>query len=706
MAVTNILFYPEVIEEDGVPPHYDMGGRIRGMLRITLTTLLKKLTLTIKLKSVSKIWFTDDSNQVHDHIKQDVIFETTVFEGTMLKGDHGIPLDIEIPASMDKLRPSLGMTDPVAKKAVQPSTPTTPTASSAPGLPGKSTVPFSSAVRAAASLEHFLVLHASWPGTTYGSVTKINERPIVLRESVASRCKLLCKPSSMFLSNVWDEMVPGSGTLSKQTKFDVGEVRYEMSIPRRNAFPGDEIALTLAVRPKPSEDGKSPKKRIISVGLSLRALTEVSPPLMMERLKPKVVDGLKAIKYLNTVTFDDPSLWATQLSSDESTPLPKVATHTISIRIPPETHPTHLWTGNAAHRHIISVAIFTDEKSAPVAAVNPSPLSTITATDPETSRASVIVEFPIFVLSLGMPNRKLAVPVIPRIPRAEVAVPQRIIAIVPEGSKPASVNAEKTASPTVLTPTTSTASLEKTIPEGFEIVEEEEDVAPPPPPSILMTAPPPPPSVETAPTPASSDASPAIVTALDTFKKMNLEDEGGPVTPKVDLRERALDDPMVVQVTCTGKYVAMYNYRAADTDEIDLDAGDVVSIRSVAENGWGYGLNESQEVAGYVPMYLLCEEMDKIITVSDSIGLQTGELISTSLNHQVNPTSDWRSLCHHEQRFRMRHDLMTNRTPDMGAISMPPTARVGRTLKRTLSAWMDSDRCPHCHAQTAPNVWS
>ncbi|KAI8854855.1 hypothetical protein BC829DRAFT_485846 [Chytridium lagenaria] len=260
------------------------------------------------------------------------------------------------------------------------------------------------------------------------SPSSSNQRPIVLRESVASRCKLLCKPSSMFLSNVWDEMVPEVEHC--QNKPSLMLERYEMSIPRRNAFPGDEIALTLAVRPETQRGREESQEKDYIV----------SPPLMMERLKPKVVDGLQAIKYLNTVTFDDPSLWATQLSSDESTTLPKVATHTISIRIPPETHPTHLWTGNAAHRHIISVAIFTDEKSAP-------------PTDPETSRASVIVEFPIFVLSLSMPNRKLAVPVIPRIPRAEMVV----IAIVLEGLKPASVNAEKTASSTVLTPTASTA---------------------------------------------------------------------------------------------------------------------------------------------------------------------------------------------------------------------------------------------------------
>ncbi|KAJ3194138.1 hypothetical protein HDU67_004845, partial [Dinochytrium kinnereticum] len=144
------------------------------------------------------------------------------------------------------------------------------------------------------------------------------------------------------------------------------------------------------------------------------------------------------------------------------------------------------------------------------------------------------------------------------------------------------------------------------------------------------------------------------------------------MSPKVDLRESALNDPSVVQVPCTGRFIAMYNYRAADTEEIDLEAGDIITIKSAAENGWGYGLNESKEVAGYIPMYLLCEELDRTISVSESVGLQTGDIIGTSLNQGITLTSDWRSLCHHEQRFRVRHDLLINRSPDTGAISLPP----------------------------------
>ncbi|KAJ3105285.1 kinesin motor protein cin8 [Phlyctochytrium bullatum] len=786
MGVTNILFYPEVVEEEGAPCHYDIGGHIQGVLRVTLSQLIKKVTITVSVKATSKIGWTDDTSHFHDYIQNDTVLEHTVHDGPLLKGDHGFPLDLVLGDHLKKLRPSLAPTNqPTTKASIgavhtpaggTPSggTPNTSTsnlvsASATPAAPGSTNPSLLTSTKAFASLEHFLVLTATWNGGTFTDVSKSTELPIVIRESVESRCKVLGKPSSLFLSNIWGEMVPGSGVASKKSSsyYDAGELRYEMSIPRRSVFPGDTISLAIAVRPKPSENGKSPKQRIIGVGLSLRAITEVSPPTHMNHAKPtKMVEGLKATKYLNTLVFEDPAMWATQptpdpnvstasleelgpppspliasTSSNTAAPLiPKVATQTLTILIPPDCQPTHLWTGAAAYRHVISVAVFTDGKGAPDAVVVP---PSMLPSDPETAKPSLIVEFPIFILSLGMPNYKRAVPVVPRIPRPVNPPPQRIIAFIPppkaKSAAPKSAGPPPTPTPTTTEtskplptpePSTQPSGTTATAPTPSTAAEKPEDNIPSvtasgdasstptvadPTPAIPAT-PERAPSAEATLSPAVIDvgiATPAPVPSIPLEKKESvpqgfelvkeeegesalsprlsvaidkrliLEDDvpaspgspgGGPRSPKVDLRIKALNDPGVVWVPCTGKYVAMYNYRAADSEEIDLEAGDLITMQSSAENGWGYGLNESKEVAGYLPMYLLCEELDRTISLSDSVGHQMGDIISTSLNHQITPTSDWRSLCHHEQRFRVRYGLLINRAPDTGAISLPPTA--------------------------------
>ncbi|KAI9205451.1 uncharacterized protein BJ171DRAFT_502185 [Polychytrium aggregatum] len=55
----------------------------------------------------------------------------------------------------------------------------------------------------------------------------------------------------------------------------------------------------------------------------------------------------------------------------------------------------------------------------------------------------------------------------------------------------------------------------------------------------------------------------------------------------------------------TKKWVVIKPYQAVREDEIDLHVGDIVVLMSVFNDGWGHGLNETQNTVGTLPVISL-----------------------------------------------------------------------------------------------------
>lgn len=148
------------------------------------------------------------------------------------------------------------------------------------------------------------------------------------------------------------------------------------------------------------------------------------------------------------------------------------------------------------------------------------------------------------------------------------------------------------------------------------------------------------------------------------------------------------------------QFVAIYLFITDDPSEVCLSVGDKVTVTTTYADGWCFATNETTSMSGFCPLHHLC------IDNSQSGGsVSMSDAISTSISQKIEPTSDWRRLCHHEPRFRNLYTLMTGHKPDVGEIILPPTAHISGTLKRTSSAWADQERCQYCFNQGAPNAW-
>ncbi|KAJ1550542.1 hypothetical protein HK405_000345, partial [Cladochytrium tenue] len=128
-----------------------------------------------------------------------------------------------------------------------------------------------------------------------------------------------------------------------------------------------------------------------------------------------------------------------------------------------------------------------------------------------------------------------------------------------------------------------------------------------------------------------------------------------------------------------GRYVALYPFWSEDPNEITLSIGDRVTVTTAYADGWAFAMNETKGTTGFCPLHYLCAEDDRRNGGGGGLGggadgelLRMSDAINTSISQKVEPTSDWRRLCHHEPRFRAIYHLMTSHKPDVGSIHLPP----------------------------------
>ncbi|KAJ3320653.1 hypothetical protein HDU76_000255 [Blyttiomyces sp. JEL0837] len=57
--------------------------------------------------------------------------------------------------------------------------------------------------------------------------------------------------------------------------------------------------------------------------------------------------------------------------------------------------------------------------------------------------------------------------------------------------------------------------------------------------------------------------------------------------------------------TPTASYVVIKRYQAVATDEVDVDAGDFVTVDTIYSDGWCHALNERTRMAGFIPYAIL-----------------------------------------------------------------------------------------------------
>jgi hypothetical protein len=72
---------------------------------------------------------------------------------------------------------------------------------------------------------------------------------------------------------------------------------------------------------------------------------------------------------------------------------------------------------------------------------------------------------------------------------------------------------------------------------------------------------------------------------------------------------------------------------------------------------------------------------------------------------QIALPNDLRNLCIEESRFKTMYQLMVSKVPNIGQVSIPPSAHVTRTLRRTGMSWVEKEKCDHCYSSSAPNAW-
>ncbi|KAJ3186405.1 hypothetical protein HK101_009671 [Irineochytrium annulatum] len=686
MTIRSITFYHERIEEPGLAPHFELGGHIRGLLRVTLDAMIKKLTLTVTLTATSRITWMDDAGLPHEASHTVDVCEPVVVmnEGTMLKGDHGIPVSFQIP--FDSTRPSLA---PTAQKGAK-------------------------IIAEASTVLSITMYPLSWATYRFTAVVSQSD-------------------SGGEMAGIHGDRILQDGSQTRGLEgVDVREV-YEISMGRRTFLPGDTCEIAIALRPTPMYNQT---KKITCVGTSLRAVTEIKIPNGLKRIAPS---ERRLVEYIDTNRFPDPT-WGQPAPGGGGASAADQLARKLEVLIPENIQPTHVNMGFSTHRHVISIAIFCDgnEFNGKPSAVVEFPIFIVARGMPFQKNAMPIM--PRLAPSLA------GVPPPPPPPPRSTSVGTAGAEVGGAGNATA---AEKrtsvTATPVSGSPTppasTQTSPDRTAEREDAEILKAAEEhvrtsLAVPAQAEVSVASP-----IamnfatsdfqeldlddELDPSGDITNSSTALAGGIgvggrlggggggemtlqmmerSNFDALQMEwgkvevskdvtsprtargsgegslpgvgnevaarDNAGPSSTKSrssttvppteaeeetrrkeaeERRRQDEDEAELVQNTNVaesladllkpGRYSALYVYEPAYPVEMRVDAGDIVFIRSVAENGWGAGVNETRVAAGqinsegFVPMHFLCRVIERNLTadLSGTVGQQTGDIIVTSL---------------------------------------------------------------------------